>query len=60
MKEGEGCVRERQRERKSTHCASYNPTQRIPGATVKPVEKVVVSIHSHVVGGAIVEPGQSE
>ena len=39
-----------------THSASNNPSQRIPGTAIKPVEEVVEAIHSHVVGGAIVEP----
>ena len=39
-----------------THSASNNPAQGIPGSAVKPVEEIVVSIHSHIVGGAIVEP----
>ena len=39
-----------------THCSSDNPAQGVPGSAVKPVEEGVESIHSHVVGGAIVEP----
>ena len=39
-----------------THRSSDNPAQGVPGSAVKPVEKGVEAIHSHVVGGAIVEP----
>ena len=37
--------------------AADDTAQRVPGALVEPVEKVVVAILDHVVSGAVVEPG---
>ena len=41
----------------STYRSSDNPTKRVPRSVIKPVQKWVVPIHSHVVCGTIVEPG---
>ena len=42
---------------KLTHSSSDDPPKRVPGSAVEPVEERVVTIHGHVVRGAIVEPG---
>ena len=38
------------------HRSPDDPPQGVPGPAVKPVQEVIEAIHSHVVGGAIVEP----
>ena len=45
---------------KLTYSSSNDPPKRVPGSTVKPVEERVEAIHSHVVGGAIVEPANQQ
>ena len=46
--------------KKLTYSSPNDPPERVPGSTVKPVEERVEAVHSHVVGGAIVEPGYQQ
>ena len=39
-----------------THRSSDDPTQRVPGSFVEPVEEVVESLLHHVMRGAVVKP----
>ena len=40
----------------NTYRTTNDPPQRVPCSVVKPVEKLVVPVHGHVVGGPVVEP----
>ena len=39
-----------------THCAPHNPTKRVPGSVIKPVEKVVEPMVHHIMCGSVVKP----
>ena len=38
------------------HRASHNPTKRVPGSVIKPVEKVVEPMIYHIMCGSVVKP----